>query len=152
MIRRAQERDFRELVKLSEEYHKEHWFGEHTGFDPEYTFENFRACTVGIQANVLVAECNEHGLVGYSVAFLVPLQWSPQLRCTIAYSYLRPDHRKTGLFEEMVQAHTDWASQHKCVDINLGDGAQYGAKFATVANGLGFDHTGVDSYKVLYNE
>lgn len=151
-IRRANITDFRTLVELAERYHKEHWFGQHTDFDPEFTFANFRAYSIGIQANVLVAECDEHGLVGFSVGFLVPLNWSKQLRCTIGYNYIDPDHRKNGLLERFVSSHTDWAMDHKCVDINIGDGAQYGTKFSMVSTGLGFNHTGIDGYKVLNNE
>ena len=149
MIRPAQEQDLRTLTELAEQYHKEHWFGKHSKFDAEHTFQNFRAYYIGMIANVLVAECKEHGIIGFCVAFLVPLHWTPQIRCTIGYSYINKDHRKDGVFGELVQAQTDWASDKGCVDLNVGDGAQYGGKFSTVCHGLGFNKTGTDSYKVL---
>ena len=148
MIRTAQAVDFRKLVELSKEYHAEHWFGEHTEFDPEFTHENFKAYSVGLQANVLVAEVDKE-LVGFSVAFLIPLNWCKALRCTIGYNYIRPDQRQTGLFAEMVQAHIDWATQHECVDVNMGDGAQYGNSWTGVTQQLGFTRHGIDSYRVL---
>tara|TARA_R110000796_G_scaffold171671_2_gene288720 strand:+ start:846 stop:1304 length:459 start_codon:yes stop_codon:yes gene_type:complete len=150
MIRPAQESDLRRLTELAEVYHSEHWFGEHTEFDAEYTFNNFRSFHIGMIANIIVAHCEKcNQVVGFCIAVLVPLNWSPKVRCTIGYSYLDPAHRKDGLFGEMVQAQTDWAADKGCVDINLGDGAQYGGKFTSVCKGLGFTKTGTDSYKVL---
>ena len=103
MIRPAQEQDLRTLTELAEQYHKEHWFGKHSKFDAEHTFQNFRAYYIGMIANVLVAECKEHGIIGFCVAFLVPLHWTPQIRCTIGYSYINKDHRKDGVFGELLE-------------------------------------------------
>ena len=150
MIRTATEADLRTLVELAKEYHSEHWFGGHTEFDDEYCFENFRGFHIGMVANILVAECEKcNKIVGFCIAVLVPINWSPKVRCTIGYSYIDKLHRKNGIFGDLVQGQTDWAADKGAVDINLGDGAQYDGKFAGVCKGLGFTKTGTDSYKVL---
>ena len=148
MIRTATEADLRKLTELAQVYHSEHWFGEHTEFDADYCFENFRGFHIGMVANIIVAEYNNE-VIGFCIAVLVPLNWSPKVRCTIGYSYIDPEYRKTGVFGEMVEAQTDWATDKGAVDINLGDGAQYNGKFTSVCKGLGFTKTGTDSYKVL---
>jgi len=151
MIRTANEHDLRHLTRLSEIYHKEHWFGEHTQFDYNYCFDQIKAGIISPFINVLVAECEDccTNIVGYSGAFLCPLHYSPQVRCTVAYNYIDPAHRSNGMFNEMIQLQTDWALDNKSVDINIADGGQYKGKFGIALKGLGFDRTGTDSYKVL---
>lgn len=150
MIRNATEADLRTLVDLAKVYHSEHWFGSHTEFDADYCFENFRGFLIGMVANVLVEECERcNKIVGFCIAVLVPINWSPKVRCTIGYTYIDPKHRSNGILGKMVKAQTDWATDKGAVDINLGDGAQYDGKFASVCRGLGFTKTGTDSYKVL---
>jgi GNAT superfamily N-acetyltransferase len=132
-VREARVEDFRTLTKLAEEYHKEHWFGEHSDFDYEFCHENFKAYCIGIQANVLYA--HEDGeAVGFSVAFLVPLHWTKQLRCTVSYNYIKPKYRKQGVMDQFIEKHEAWARKHKCIDMNTGD------------------KIGTDSYKVLQYE
>lgn len=151
-IKQATIHDFRDLTNLSEEFWKEHWQGEkHSSFDWEYCHDNFKAYSVGIQANVLVA-WEENEMLGYSVAFLTPLHWTKQLRCTISYNYIKPEHRKRGIMDRFIEVHESWAVANKCIDMNLGDGAQHKGKFSLVAHALGFDLIGNDCYKVLEYE
>ncbi len=148
MIRQAKGDDLRALVEMTQDYYEEHWFSEHTDFDPDYTFDNLKAYCVSPQANLLVAEEPE-GLVGYSLAFVIPLHWCKKLRCTVAYNFIEQDYRSKGIFNDYIQAHEDWAKALGCVDINVGDGAQYNGKFGSVIKPLGFDKLGTDAYKVL---
>tara|TARA_R110002124_G_scaffold127315_1_gene287212 strand:- start:193 stop:642 length:450 start_codon:yes stop_codon:yes gene_type:complete len=148
MIRPAKTDDLRFLAEMSKDYYSEHWFSEHTEFDLESTFNNMRAYTITPQANLLVASVTE-GLVGYSIGFIVPIVWSKQLRYSIAYNYIEPAFRKQGIFEEFIQAHEEFAKKHKCVDMNIGDGAQYKGKFGSVARSVGFDQMGTDAYRRL---
>lgn len=148
MIRAATENDLRHLTRLSEIYWQEHWTSAHTTFDYEYCFDQLKSFVISPLVNVLVVDVNGT-LVGYSVAFICPLHVAPIVRCTIAYNYIDPAHRSSGLFGEMIQTQTDWATDHDCVDINISDGGQYNGKFGTVVKGLGFERTGTDGYKVL---
>lgn len=144
--------DFRELTDLSEEFWREHWQGEkHSKFDWEFCHENFKAYCVGVQANVLVA-WEDKQMIGYSVAFLTPLHWTKELRCTISYNYIKPDFRKKGVMDQFIENHEHWARRNKCIDMNLGDGAQHKGKFSLVAHSLGFNQIGNDCYKVLEYE
>lgn len=147
-IKEATIHDFRDMTALAEQYHKEHWFGEHTTFDAEHCHDNIKAYSVGIQANVLVA-WEDKEMLGFSIAFLSPLHWAKQLRCTVSYNYIKPEHRSRGVMDLFVDKHTEWAVANKCVDMNIGDGAQYKGKFGLVAHSLGFTKIGNDSYKVL---
>lgn len=149
MIRRAKPDDLRFMTELCEDYHKEHWFSEHTDFDPDYTFENFKAYLVSPQVNLLVAEVPE-GLVGFSCAFIVPMHWCKALRCTVGYTFIEEEYRSKGIFNEFVANHEMFAKQLGCLDINVGDGAQYNGKFSAVVKPLGYDHLGTDAYKVLH--
>lgn len=142
--------DIRVCVELAEKYHKEHWFGEHTDFDPDYTFENFRGYIINKGVNMLVAQ--EENIVGFSTAFLQPLMWTKQLRTTINFSYIEPAHRKTGIFNGFVQSHIDWAKKFNCVDINIGDGAEHNGKFGILAKQMNFNNIGTDAYMVLNND
>ena len=148
MIRQATENDLRHLTRLSEIFHKEHWFGKHTGFDYEYCFDQFKSNIISPLTNVLVADVN-NVVVGYCVAFICGMHYTPSVRCTIGYTYIDPNYRTDGLFGDLVQAQTDWAADHDCVDINISDGGQYRGKFGTVLKALGFERTGTDGYKVL---
>ena len=151
MIRTADENDLRHLTRLSEIYHKEHWTSAHTKFDYGYCFDQIKSFVVSPAVNVLVAECEDccTNIIGYSMAFLCPLHVGPIVRCTIAYNYIDPAHRKNGMFGLLVQSQIDWATDNGAVDINIGDGGQYKGKFGTVVKGLGFERTGTDGYKVL---
>ena len=151
MIRNATVEDIRVCVELAEKYHKEHWFGEHTGFDPDYTFENFRGYIVNAGVNILVKE-DDTGIIGFSTAFLQPLMWDKALRATINFSYIEPAHRKSGIFNAFIQSHIDWAKKHKCVDINIGDGAEHNGKFGILAKQMNFNNIGTDAYMVLNND
>ena len=148
MIRKATENDLRHLTRLSEIYYKEHWSSGYTTFDYEYCFEQIKNCVISPLANVIVAELNGT-IIGFSVGFLSPLQVAPVTRCIVAYNYIDPAHRSSGLFSDMISVQTDWAMDHKCVDINISDGGQYNGKFGTVLKGLGFERTGTEGYKVL---
>ena len=151
MIRSATEHDLRHLTRLSEIYHKEHWTSAHTKFDYNYCFDQIKSFVISPMVNVLVAECEDccNNIVGYSMAFLCPLHQSPVVRCSVAYNYIDPAHRKNGMFGLMIQTQTDWATDMKAVDINIADGGQYNGKFGIVLKGLGFDKLGTDGYKVL---
>ena len=151
-VQPAKIEDIRELTELAKRYHDEHWFGTHTEFDAEHCYNMIQQFSIGPQANVIVAFENGD-IVGFSIAFLSPLHWSKQLRCTISFNYIKPEHRSKGILEMIVNNHKEFAKAYKCVDINIGDGAQYKGKFSMVAHGLGFDKIGNDCYKVLsYDE
>tara|TARA_Y100000114_G_scaffold35748_1_gene31292 strand:- start:2957 stop:3430 length:474 start_codon:yes stop_codon:yes gene_type:complete len=151
-VQPAKVEDIRELTELAKAYHEEHWFGTHTEFDAEHCFNMIQQFSIGPQANVIVAFDNGD-IVGFSIAFLSPLHWSKQLRCTISFNYIKPEHRSKGILEMIVNNHKEFAKAYKCVDINIGDGAQYKGKFSMVAHGLGFDKIGNDCYQVLsYDE
>lgn len=153
MIRAATVEDIRVCVELGEKYHQEHWFGKHTNFDADYTFSNFRGYIVNAGVNILVKQHEEQGIVGFSTAFLQPLMWDKALRATINFTYIEPEHRKTGIFNAFVQSHIDWAKGHKCVDINIGDGAEHNGKFGILAKQMNFNNVGTDAYMVLnYDE
>jgi|DEB0MinimDraft_10_1074344.scaffolds.fasta_scaffold93848_2 hypothetical protein len=149
MIQKMTVNDIRVCVELAEKYHKEHWFGKHTKYDADYIFANFRQFIVNPMVNMLVAYDDNKNIVGFSVCFMQPLLWSKQLRATINFSYLEPDHRKSGKFNAMVQSHIEWAKQNNCVDINIGDGAEHNGKFGILARQMNFDNVGTDAYMVL---
>lgn len=151
-VKPAKVEDIRELTELAKAYHEEHWFGEYTEFDAEHCYEMIKQFAIGPQANVIVA-WEDTDIVGFSIAFLSPLHWSKQLRCTISFNYIMPEHRKKGILGHIVNNHEQFAKAYKCVDFNIGDGAQYKGKFSYLAHGLGFDKIGNDCYKVLsYDE
>jgi len=153
MIRLATVGDLRTLVELTKKYHEDHWFSGHTKYDPDWTFEQFKAHIVSPMANVILKDDAEQGILGFSVGMAYPLQWTPQYRCTVAFTYIDEAHRSNGVYGELLANHTLWAKKHGCVDINTGDGAQYKGKFGTVLQPLGFEHMGTDAYKVLqYDE
>ena len=152
MIRLATGGDLRALVELTRVYYKDHWFGGHTNYDADWTHEQFKGHIVSPQANVILKDDAEQGILGFSVAMVYPLQWTPQLRCTIAFSYIDEAHRNNGVYGALIDNHTLWAKKLNCVDINTGDGAQYKGKFGTVLLPLGFEHMGTDAYKVLQYE
>ncbi len=152
MIRLATAGDIRALVELTKVYYEDHWFGGHTNYDADWTFDQFKAHIVSPMANVILKDDAKLGILGFSVGMIYPLQWTPQLRCTVPFTYIDKDHRNNGVYKEFINNHTIWAKKHNCVDMNAGDGAQYKGKFGTVLLPLGFEHMGTDAYKVLQYE
>jgi len=150
-IKPATVNDLRDIMSLNKDYYKGHWFSEHTSFDYDVFYENIKTWIVDPTANVIVAKKDEE-IVAWSVAFIMPLDWSKDIRCSIGYNYIKPEYRSKGVLEQFVSNHEQWGIGKKCVDMNLGDSAQYKGKFNLLTQDLGFNRTGHDCYKVLKKE
>ena len=132
-IKPATVNDLRDIMSLNKDYYKGHWFSEHTSFDYDVFYENIKTWIVDPTANVIVAKKDEE-IVAWSVAFIMPLDWSKDIRCSIGYNYIKPEYRSKGVLEQFVSNHEQWGIGKKCVDMNLGDSAQYKGKFKEIVH------------------
>ena len=148
-IIKADNRHLSDLEEMTKAYHAENWLGEIMTYSETAANAAIKEFIVAQHIDVLIL-ADDDKAVGLCAAMLVPIWGSDnQVRCTVVYSYIKPEYRGKGHFQKMIAKHETWAKGHKALCINLGDGAQYGPKFSGVSKRMGYTRIGTDCYKEL---
>jgi GNAT superfamily N-acetyltransferase len=127
IVQTATTRDHRSIVNEAEAYLADTYYKTFTEVDRNHVIEHLRRYMINPNCHTVVARNFNDDLVGFAIAHTADYDWFPGTRVQVAYIWLRPEHRGSGVAEEMLARIETWARSIGARDMivsGIGDTAR----------------------------
>jgi len=144
-IKQAVTDDIGTIVKISKDFHEEHWMGRDTDFDADLWNDWVKSFFIGPNTEGFIA-WEDKEIVGFSIGIYNPLFYAGKSMWSIGFIYIKPSHRNLGVFSKLIEQNKKHAKQMECFKMQLSDGGNYGDTLKPLLKRVGFTHFGIDAF------
>ncbi len=120
MIVQAQSYHLKDLVKLGQLYYAESPYAQTHQFEPDTLMNALRKAMISPVYEVVVAEWDGQ-VVGAAYAYIAEYAWCSDVRVNMELIYVVPEHRNSGISEDLISHMVNWSRRVNAKELTAGD-------------------------------